>query len=69
MAHGEAAKEGGAGWDGTPSGRSGQETTLPLAFQRIEYTVLDIFSEARTNEILFNPMEERNQRLTRLTRG
>ena len=28
------------------------ETTLPLDLQQIEDTVLEVFSEARTNEIL-----------------
>ena len=43
-----AAGLGGAGYDGTPLGRSGPETTLPLALQRIENTVLNDSSEART---------------------
>ena len=63
-AHGEAARWGGAGKDGTLSGRSGQKTTHPLALQRIEDTVLDVSSEARTKEILCKPMEEQNPRLT-----
>ena len=47
-AHGAAAGRGEAGYDRTPWGRSGQETTLLLALQRIENTVLNVSSEART---------------------
>ena len=58
--------EGGRGWVGQDAiGSTGQETTHPLALQRIVDTVLDVFSKARTNGILCKPMEERNQRLTR----
>ena len=64
-AHGGAARAGGAGQHGTPSGRSGQGTTLSVALQRVKRTFLDVSSEARTNEILFKPTEERNQRLIR----
>ena len=47
-AHGGTARRGGAEKDGTPFGQSDLEITLPLAFQRIENTVLNDSSEERT---------------------
>ena len=47
-AHGGAAGRGGAGQDGTPLGRSGPESTFPLALQQIEKTVLNVISDTQT---------------------
>ena len=57
--------EGGQGCVERDAVESILETTLVLAFQRIEDTVLELFSETQTNGILCKPMEERSQRLTR----
>ena len=62
-AHSEAAGRYEARQDGTP-GRFAQETTAPRAPQGIEDNWLNVFSEARTNEILCKPMEEHDNRLT-----
>ena len=62
-AHGGAARKGGL--DRTERRRDDPARGQPpLALQRIEDTVLDVFSEARTNESLFKPTEEQNPRLT-----
>ena len=69
-AHGEAAGRSGAGQDGTPTGRSAQETTVSLALQASrasKTTVLNDPWEARANEVLCKPVEEHDNRLTRGT--
>ena len=64
-AHGEAARQGGAGQNGTPTDRFAQETTVHPALQGIEDNCPERFSEARTKEILCKPMGEQSPRLTR----
>ena len=41
---GGAAGQGGAGQDGTPTGRFDQETTVPVALQGIEDNCLNVSS-------------------------
>ena len=60
-AHGEAAGQGGAGQDGTPTDRFAQETTVPAAYRGIEDNVLNHLSEARTKEILCKPMRDKTR--------
>ena len=61
---GWAAHCGAVGQDGTPTGRLAQETPIPLAPRASKTTVLDVYSDARTNEILCKTVEEHNDRLT-----
>ena len=55
---------GGAGQDRMSTARFAQETTAPRAPQTSKTTVLNDFSEARTNEFQYKPMGEQNVRLT-----
>ena len=61
-----AGRRGWAGLVRTGRRRVDPARRLPSFFslQRIADTGPDIFSRARTNEILFKPLEEQNQRLT-----
>ena len=64
---GSGAGRGGAGQHESPTDRSAQEITVPVAFpgKRAKYTtVLNASSEARTKEIPCKPMEEQTPRLT-----
>ena len=57
-AHGEAAGRSGAGQDRMPTSRFSQDTTTPFAHKASmasKTIVLNIFSEARTKEILCKP--------------
>ena len=66
-AHGGAAGRGGDGLDGTPTGRSEQNTTVPLNLETI--VVLRVSPKAGTQQFRCKPKEEQNQRLNRETDG
>ena len=68
-AHDGAARRGGAGQDGTPTDLFAQETTVLRISKASSTRVLNVFSEARTSEILCKPMEEKYAFDPRLASG